>query len=605
MLIHHSDETEVFMIFIRPWFLLLLLVIPLFFHLKKRSLNNNPWKKIINPEFLPFLIIKQNKTKKGNLFFIWISLLWAILSIALAGPAFEKAPTSVNKNEQGTVLIVDLNSVNPTTLTQLKIKLSETVKQLKAERIGLVLYDEKGYIALPMTEDKQIIQEMIPILDPSVLPAMGNKTHEGFKTAINLLKNNNLETGRILFFTGGIPSEKETLSLLKDYKYSIGILGLGNGEKTPLLLPNGQFRRDNQGNIILTQLNQKALSKLGALELWQPTHSDIESLIKKTNPSQNPSLFTKTQDLLFTVDTYKDVGIYLLLLLMPFVALFYRKGFFILIFLLCSTVSEASLWLRDDQILYNSNEKAVQAYKNKDYLSALAGFKNDTSDMGLYNQGNATAYMGRYQEAIDLYKQALQKNPNHKEARFNKEYLESMMKNNQSSSQQNQKNNSQNQSNTGENNTQTSEQNSNSSQEKDSKNTDNSEQNNDEKNTSSSQDNESGENQETKNNSNSSASEENKTPSAPLNSDTSNTDKNEQIYPPEKEENTSLKEEEKTTPQEKQNEKNENNNEGTYLEESQNENPIDQTSQEIFNRLKKDPSRLLRYRLYEQNRRIP
>ena len=38
------------------------------------------------------------------------------------------------------------------------------------------------------------------------------------------------------------------------------------------------------------------------------------------------------------------------------------------------------------------------------------------------------------------------------------------------------------------------------------------------------------------------------------------------------------------------------------MQENQNQ-PIDQSSQEIFNRLKKDPSRLLKYRLYNQNRR--
>ena len=34
----------------------------------------------------------------------------------------------------------------------------------------------------------------------------------------------------------------------------IGILGFGDGEKTPILSPNGQFKRDTNGNIVLTNL---------------------------------------------------------------------------------------------------------------------------------------------------------------------------------------------------------------------------------------------------------------------------------------------------------------------------------------------------------------
>ena len=598
------------MIFMRPWFLLLLIAIPFFFHLRKKSLTNNPWKKIIKPEFLHLLMVKTGQTKKSKSSIILISLLWTILSIALAGPAFEKAPTKADKNDQGTVLIVDLNSLNKTTLNQVKIKLSEVIKHLKGERIGLVLYDEKGYIALPMTEDKKIVEELIPVLDPSVLPAVGNKPEEGFKTAIELLQNNNLDTGRILFFTGGVPSSKNTLSVLETKPYSVGILGFGDGEKTPILSPNGQFKRDANGNIVLTNLNKEELQKIGTLELWHPDDSDIISLLEKTNSFNKPSLFNNAENKLLTVDTYKDLGVYLLLFSMPFLALFYRKGFFVFIILICSFNANASLWLRDDQILYNTNEKAVTAYKNKDYLSALAGFKNDSSETGLYNQANATAHMKRYQEAIDLYKQVLEKNPNHKEARFNKAYLEQMMKNNNSSSQDKSQKDNQNQ----EKNESSSNQNNNQSsntqdQNSDQKESDNeSKTNNEQKQSDNSSnqntDSESKENNLEQNAANASNNldEKNKDSSNEQQQEQSDKNENDQIYPPKKEQTQSdQKEKEEQSSPSTQN----NNQQGQITEETENENPIDQTSQEIFNRLKKDPSRLLRYRLYEQNRRKP
>ena len=66
MFVYRIDETETIMIFMRPWFLLLLIAIPFFFHLRKKGLTNNPWKKIIKPEFLHLLMVKTGQTKKSK-----------------------------------------------------------------------------------------------------------------------------------------------------------------------------------------------------------------------------------------------------------------------------------------------------------------------------------------------------------------------------------------------------------------------------------------------------------------------------------------------------------------------------------------------------------
>lgn len=581
------------MIFLRPWFLLLILLIPVFYHLHKNNSTQNPWKKLINPEFLPFLLVNHNQFSNKKNIFIWLSILWTLLVVALAGPAFEKMPVIADKNPQGTVLIVDLNHLNKTTLAQLKIKLSETVKLLKEERIGLVLYDEKGYIALPMTEDSQILQELIPVLNPSVLPTDKDNPAEGFKTAIELLKNNNLNNGRILFFTGGISPNNEMLQQITKNNYQVGVLGLGTGEKTPILGRDGNFKRDINGNILLTTMNKNELSKLGAFEMWRPDNSDITSLIKQTISVDNKSLFGKDVSSFLSVDTYKDLGVYILVCLMPFIALIYRKEFIlILICIFITSTANASPWLREDQILYNTNKKAIKAYQEKDYLSALAGFQNDSSVTGLYNQANATAHMGKYQEAIDLYTQALKINPDHKEAAFNKAYLEQLMKNKQKNTSQNSdqnneqsKENKQSASSENDTDANTQKQNESSSQDENQEN-ENSQQPQSTKNSSNNIE----ENQQNQKN------EQQQETASQESANSTNEKENEPIYPPKEVENTKKN-------QENINDTPSNNQQKIGIESEMQD--VDQTTQEIFNLLKKDPSLLLRYRLNEQYRRKP
>lgn len=579
------------MIFLRPIFLILLPVIFILYFIKKNSKTNNKWQKFISPKFQPFLLISNKKGKEEKSSFYKIAVLWCLLVIALAGPSFEKIPTDTGTSLDGTILLVDLNSLNPKTLMQLKIKLSETLKNLTSNRVGLVLYDHKGYVALPMTEDIQIIQEMIPALSPSVLPQIGNYPEQGFKTAIEQLKNNNLSTGRILFFTGGVNSVDEIIPLIENNDYEIATLALGEeNTKTPVLSSNGQFQRDKSGNLILITPEKKMLSKLGPVAFATPDNKDIDYLLKASESIASENIFNEKDNPLLKLDSYKDVGVYLLVLLMPFIALFFRKGvFFVLIFFTLSQQAHASIWIREDQKLYQTNQKAIEDYRAKDYLSALAGFTQDKSSTGLYNQANAKAHMGYIPEAIDLYNQVLAQNPNHKEAQFNKDYLERLMKKNQEKEKQNSNQNQDNKS-------------------------ENQQQNNPENQEESKKENKDNENNPQPEQNNEMPEDENEQNLEQPSSNNSQENEKEETenQNPEDEQNNSLQEEKNQesnqTPQENKtksltDEKSDAENQKQTLKEEKENESLDQSSQEIFNRLKKDPSRVLRHRLKEQNRR--
>ena len=152
------------MIFLRPYFFLFLLALIPLYYLSLKSQKYSSWQKYLKKEFIPFLLTEETEKKSKNKSFLKISILWTILTLALTGPSFEKTPTISSKPFEGTVLIADLNSVNQNTLTQLKIKLNQTINLLPDEKIGLVLFDEKGYTALPLSDDREVLKEIISVL---------------------------------------------------------------------------------------------------------------------------------------------------------------------------------------------------------------------------------------------------------------------------------------------------------------------------------------------------------------------------------------------------------------------------------------------------------
>ncbi len=561
------------MIFLRPYFFLFLLALIPLYYFSSKNQKYSSWQKYLKKEFIPFLLTEETEKKSKNRSFLKISILWTLLTIALAGPSFEKTPTISSKPFEGTVLIADLNSLNQNTLTQLKIKLNQTINLLPDEKIGLVLFDDKGYTALPLSDDREVLKEIISVLNPSILPLSGQNFSAAFKKADELFVNTELKTGRILLFTGGILNTDTNIDKINSLPYKIGVIGLGNPSKpTPVLDKNGSFKRDINNNILLLAPNKKILNQIGKFVYQTPNDSDVKNIISQTKSLTIQPTNSLLENDFLKIDEYKDLGIYILVFLMPFIALLFRKGIFlILLTLFLATPSYADFWQREDQKIYQSNQKGIQEYKEKKYLDALTRFQKDSSANGFYNQGNAKAYLGNIPEAIQLYSTALQKDPNHKEAAFNKAYLENLM-----------------------------------NQEKENK------KNNDQKEEKKSNNNENTSSDQKDNNSQPQQQQQQQQP----NSSNQNKDESNQSTPPQNQnlegsnqnqENKSTQKDQTNDTQEKPLEPQEKNS-STKAHSSQGETektppPIDQKTQEIFNRLKKDPARILKFRLYMQSQR--
>ena len=86
----------------------------------------------------------------------------------------------------------------------------------------------------------------------------------------------------------------------------------------------------------------------------------------------------------------------------------------------------------------NSTLKGAALYKQGHYEQAAAVLKDTDSPVGQYNLGNALAHLGKLDEAVNAYDQALSMNPDFEEAKQNKALVEQLkeQQQNQQESQQ-------------------------------------------------------------------------------------------------------------------------------------------------------------------------
>ena len=111
---------------------------------------------------------------------------------------------------------------------------------------------------------------------------------------------------------------------------SLSVIGVGSVDGAPIPVARGGFMKDRSGNIIVAKLNQDALKQLasvggGRYRLIAPDESDINALAaqpKRTDQNQNDNPDSSQQ----VIEAWLDRGPWLALLLLPFVALSFRRG---------------------------------------------------------------------------------------------------------------------------------------------------------------------------------------------------------------------------------------------------------------------------------------
>ncbi len=79
------------------------------------------------------------------------------------------------------------------------------------------------------------------------------------------------------------------------------------------------------------------------------------------------------------------------------------------------------------QLFQRPDWRATAAYRAADYQRAAQSYLGLQTTDGYYNAGNALAKSGQYQPAIAAYNQALQRDPQHQDALFNRQIVQKLL----------------------------------------------------------------------------------------------------------------------------------------------------------------------------------
>lgn len=459
--------------FLRPMLLLgLLPALLLFLLLQFLQGSQSNWSKAIDPSLLPYLLDRKTGVRQT-----WplygLLLLWTLAIVAIAGPVWKQIPVPVQEREDALVLVADLSlsmyatDLRPDRATRLQRKILDILEYRRREgQTGLIVYAGDAHTVTPMTDDVTTISNLVPSLQPNIMPTPGSDPATGVALALELLANSGLTRARILLLTDGIePSDIDAISnLLAGTGHALSVLGFGTEAGAPI--PNGQqgYLRDSNNAIVIPRLERAPLQQLasaggGRYVDAQLTNEDVRFLLDDQSLDVDENL-VEVEDRDF--DAWYEAGPWLLLLTLPLAALAFRRGWLLVLLagigLLPPEPAYAwewqDLWTRKDQQGTSAFEqedfdtaasrfqdplwRAAANYRKGDYEAVIRDLAPVDEPAAHYNRGNALAQLGLFEEALSAYDRTLASEPEHADALHNKALVEKLLEEQEQEQQQNQ-----------------------------------------------------------------------------------------------------------------------------------------------------------------------
>lgn len=429
------------------YFLILIavfIVCYIFFQIKDRK----RLEKYCDDELLKKLTPQRSQGMK-HLKFSLLMLALTFFIIAAANPQTAGKVEKVKRQGVDIMLCLDVSNsmlaadIQPNRLSACKMAINRFIDKLQGDRVGLVVFAGKAFVQLPITTDYAAAKMFVNQIDTKMMPVQGTDIAAALETAANALSpaddsfitdtKENKTSKVILLASDGedhYPESIEMAEELGENGFIIHTIGIGSTKGVPIpnKLNGTQFKKDKDGNTVITRLNEQILKTIANKGKGTYVHANnanmgFENILNEINAMDKSEI----EDMNYTY--YQSL--YLYPLLIGFILLFIdsllftskpklkdwinrtRRQYKVTSILLC-LVSILCLTSCKDKTRPSVIQEANSAFAEGDSLRSQNDFVPDTITP-FDTTGN---YL--YTTALNLYDSAaVSEMSNYNEAKFN------------------------------------------------------------------------------------------------------------------------------------------------------------------------------------------
>ncbi|HEY2395081.1 MAG TPA: VWA domain-containing protein [Rudaea sp.] len=445
--------------FVRPFWLLALLALPLvWLALRRSSGEAQAWRGAVDAHLLRHLLERDERTRASSPHWL-VAVAWLLACIALAGPAWERLPMPLFQNRAARVIALELaptmlsQDVKPTRAARARYKIVDILRRSRDAQTALIAYSGDAFVVAPLTDDSNTVENLVDALEPSIMPVSGNDTARAIEMGTRLIAQAGLHDGEIIVVADSVSGgAAAAASKARAAGVRVSVLGIGTSQGAPIATASGGFLKDTAGNIAMPKLDSSALTAVaaaggGRYADYSGDARDLDAVLDDLRPQVQADAAPGNAQ----TARFLDRGPWLLLLLVPMAAFGFRRGWLMLLPLVmllqpqrADAMSWVDLWSRPDQqaqaALDAGDAKQAQAlardpqlhgsaaYRAEDFAAAAQDFDRPDSAEAQYNLGNALARQKKFPQALAAYDRALKQQPDMDDASANRKAVEDWLK---------------------------------------------------------------------------------------------------------------------------------------------------------------------------------
>jgi len=212
---------------------------------------------------------------RGRQWLKWSLLLAAValLSLVLARPQIGTKLEEAKREGIDVMVAVDVSTsmlardIPPSRLEKAKHEVDNFINRLEGDRIGLIAFSGTAFVQCPLTLDYGAARMFLDILEPGLIPSPGTNISEAIDLALKAFDSKDRKHKVLILITDGENHEGDVMKQAEEAErqgviiHSVGI-GSPEGVPIPQSGETGGFKKDRQGQVIMSKLDEVTLEKI-------------------------------------------------------------------------------------------------------------------------------------------------------------------------------------------------------------------------------------------------------------------------------------------------------------------------------------------------------
>jgi Ca-activated chloride channel family protein len=279
--------------------------------------------KTMGDSELMYRLMQRFSPKRKFLKLVLLLVAFTAFVIALANLRMGSKKEKIQNTGSEVIICFDVSrsmlteDMKPNRISRAHVLAEQLVESLAGNNIGLVVFAGKAFVQMPLTVDAGTAKVFLSSINTNMIQAQGTNISEAIQVAIQLFDNGSKNDDKaknkraIILITDGESHDDDALEMAHhaaEKGIKLITIGVGTPQGGPIPIQKGnavEFKKDNEGNIVLSKLNASALEDIaragngiymnlaGGNNVMRDVRKEIDTLDKETGATYE---FTEYQN---------------------------------------------------------------------------------------------------------------------------------------------------------------------------------------------------------------------------------------------------------------------------------------------------------------------